>query len=234
MMMEEVDSPLTAVSIGALPSLSCQTSGIRKGSVVAGKSRVYELSTEPVRYDDIESMNRNYSEQDDDTADIRNRTNAQLRGLKSHECSSDLRVHDDASSIAVQESGFGRFSSVKRYIIGCSLKRPKAFGASLVAIACVLPLLLAVIILGTILNRELHHSKHHNNHPISESSDSASDVLTMNWASFSAKSTVAAAATDNSICSDIAKDIMVMGGNAVDAAIAATLCLGVISPGECW
>ena len=231
--MEEVESPLTAMTTGAMPSSSSQTSGIRKGSIVAGKSRLYELSTEPVRYDDIESMNRNYTVQDDDTEDVRNQSNAQLRGLNSHECSSDLRVHDDTSSIAVQESGFGRFSSVKRYIIRCSLKRPKAFGAFLVAIGCVLPLLLAVIILGTILNREHHHLKHLNNHPISGSSDGASDEVALNWASFSVKSAIAAAATDNSVCSDIARDIMVIGGNAVDAAIAATLCLGVISPGEC-
>ena len=38
----------------------------------------------------------------------------------------------------------------------------------------------------------------------------------------------AAVATDNEICSKIAKDILVKGGSAVDSGIAAAFCLGVI------
>lgn len=36
----------------------------------------------------------------------------------------------------------------------------------------------------------------------------------------------AAVATDNGVCSDIGKDILLQGGNAVDAVIAASICIG--------
>jgi gamma-glutamyltranspeptidase len=37
-------------------------------------------------------------------------------------------------------------------------------------------------------------------------------------------------ATDSAECSVVGTDIMKNGGNAVDAAIAATFCLGVVNP----
>ena len=40
----------------------------------------------------------------------------------------------------------------------------------------------------------------------------------------------AAVATDHGACSQVGKNILVQGGNAVDAAVASTLCLGVASP----
>ncbi|KAK4485963.1 hypothetical protein RD792_008616 [Penstemon davidsonii] len=39
-----------------------------------------------------------------------------------------------------------------------------------------------------------------------------------------------AVATDQTICSNIGKDVLVNGGHAVDAAVAAALCLGVVDP----
>lgn len=39
-----------------------------------------------------------------------------------------------------------------------------------------------------------------------------------------------AVATDHGLCSRIGKDVLVEGGHAVDAAVAAALCLGVVSP----
>jgi gamma-glutamyltranspeptidase/glutathione hydrolase/leukotriene-C4 hydrolase len=37
-------------------------------------------------------------------------------------------------------------------------------------------------------------------------------------------------ATDSAVCSLVGTDIMKSGGNAVDAAVAATVCLGVVNP----
>lgn len=39
-----------------------------------------------------------------------------------------------------------------------------------------------------------------------------------------------AVATDDRRCSRIGKDVLLEGGNAVDASVAAALCLGVVSP----
>ncbi|CAE7343544.1 GGT1 [Symbiodinium microadriaticum] len=47
---------------------------------------------------------------------------------------------------------------------------------------------------------------------------------------FSVTSTGGVAVTDNPTCSQIAADVLSEGGNAVDAAVAAALCLGVVSP----
>lgn len=40
----------------------------------------------------------------------------------------------------------------------------------------------------------------------------------------------AAVATDHGRCSEIGRDVLIHGGNAVDAAIAALMCVGVVSP----
>lgn len=230
-MMEEVDSPMSAVSTGSMPSSSFQTSNIRKIGTIAGKNSIYGPPFQSVSHDDIERRNQTGVVHDDDAADTQNETDMHIRGSKRRNSSTALQVHNDTSSIAVQESGFGRLSSIRRYITRCSLTRPKAFGAFLVTITCVLPLLLTVLILGTTLNGKLHNSKHLGKLSSSGLSSSAGDVAA-EWASFSVTSTIAAAATDDSRCSAIAKGILVMGGNAVDAAVAAALCLGVVSPGE--
>uniref|UniRef100_A0A0R3RTM5 Gamma-glutamyltransferase n=1 Tax=Elaeophora elaphi TaxID=1147741 RepID=A0A0R3RTM5_9BILA len=40
----------------------------------------------------------------------------------------------------------------------------------------------------------------------------------------------AAIATDNGICSGIGRDILTLGGNAIDATVAALICIGVVNP----
>lgn len=62
--------------------------------------------------------------------------------------------------------------------------------------------------------------------PCSGSSSASSSP----WDDFRATSYTAAIATDSVECSEIGADILRAGGNAVDAAVAATLCLGVVSP----
>ena len=52
------------------------------------------------------------------------------------------------------------------------------------------------------------------------------------WQDFVVHSDTAAVATDDARCSFIGKDMLALGGSAMDAAIAATLCLGVVSPGS--
>ncbi|MFH4979629.1 hypothetical protein AB6A40_006338 [Gnathostoma spinigerum] len=40
----------------------------------------------------------------------------------------------------------------------------------------------------------------------------------------------AAVATDEGVCSNVGREILILGGNAADASIAALLCLGVVQP----
>lgn len=40
----------------------------------------------------------------------------------------------------------------------------------------------------------------------------------------------AVVATDHGVCSRVGRDVLLEGGHAVDAAVAAALCLGVVSP----
>lgn len=40
-------------------------------------------------------------------------------------------------------------------------------------------------------------------------------------------------ASDNSRCSQIGRDVLHSGGNAVDASVAVALCLGVVNPVSC-
>ena len=56
------------------------------------------------------------------------------------------------------------------------------------------------------------------------------DGAASQWSGYSASSPHGAVATDESMCSQIGVDVLGKGGNAVDAAVASTLCLGVLSP----
>lgn len=40
----------------------------------------------------------------------------------------------------------------------------------------------------------------------------------------------ASIATDHGLCSEIGRDVLIEGGNAVDALISSLLCIGVVNP----
>ena len=50
------------------------------------------------------------------------------------------------------------------------------------------------------------------------------------WNDFQVNSSKGIVATDNALCSQIGADVLTQGGNAIDAAVASALCLGVLSP----
>lgn len=91
-------------------------------------------------------------------------------------------------------------------------KRPRLFGASVIFVVFVIPCIIVIIILS-------HHA-----------STSAYNSSPYESFSMTTQSTNGLIATDTQQCSQIGADILSKGGNAVDAAIAASFCLGVISP----
>lgn len=62
---------------------------------------------------------------------------------------------------------------------------------------------------------------------LKSTSDTSANTNNFSWDSFKSVSSKGAVATDSRICSDIGVNILSKGGNSVDAAIAATFCLGV-------
>jgi hypothetical protein len=116
----------------------------------------------------------------------------------------------------------GRTNFIYRYIKGFSLRNPKKIGAFYTFVVCVLPLLIVIAVLASSLDMKL----------LLRGSNAVDDLKSQrSFDDFHVNSTVAAIATDKALCSTIGKQIMLQGGNAMDAAVAATLCLGVISPG---
>ena len=94
--------------------------------------------------------------------------------------------------------------------------RPRACICLLMFFLCVIPFMIATSVVVS---------------SISDDDTNGSDSADSTWTEdFSVTSTEGVAVTDNPTCSQIAADILSEGGNAVDAAVAAALCLGVVSP----
>lgn len=100
----------------------------------------------------------------------------------------------------------------------CHARRSFIKGAMLVFTMCVVPLIIVIIILSSLL--------------ADEGADSESTSSTSSWTAYetSTNGLYGAVATDTGRCSEIAQAVLQKGGNAIEAAIAAAFCLGVISP----
>lgn len=106
-------------------------------------------------------------------------------------------------------------STINQFISEYNYRHPRICVSMLTFFVCCLPLIITTFIL----------SEH--------KSDSLSqvDLNTNSVASkFYVESNIAVVATDVGACSDLGKNILAAGGNAMDGAITASLCLGVLNP----
>ena len=104
-------------------------------------------------------------------------------------------------------------------------RHPRTCGAMATFVVCVLPLLVTTGLLAGLLGGA-PMGKHGRASGASNSGGGPA------WTDFLVRTDDAAVATDDARCSLIGRDVLLRGGNAVDAAVAATLCLGVVSPGS--
>jgi gamma-glutamyltranspeptidase/glutathione hydrolase/leukotriene-C4 hydrolase len=107
-----------------------------------------------------------------------------------------------------------RFNSCWR----CIKRRPRVCGGCAVFVMCVLPLLVTTGMLAAMVSIAKNGMK--------------STPFVPSWEDFVVYSHTAVVATDDARCSNIGRDMLTQGGSAIDAAIAAALCLGVVSPGS--
>ncbi|KHN81335.1 Gamma-glutamyltranspeptidase 1 [Toxocara canis] len=101
----------------------------------------------------------------------------------------------------------------------------------LCALAAVI-FLISTVVLAILLARGFGNNPV-SNVPMSES-ETNNKKIPLRWpqpsGSLHAKYKRAAIATDNGLCSEIGRDVLFLGGNAIDATIAALVCVGVVNP----
>jgi gamma-glutamyltranspeptidase/glutathione hydrolase/leukotriene-C4 hydrolase len=95
-----------------------------------------------------------------------------------------------------------------------------------IIVVMAIPLLFVIIILSIAIATK--DSPSSSSGPGSDGSNSLTDEQLLEQ--HRVTSSKGAVATDNQICSQIGVNILDQGGNAIDAAVAAKLCLGVVSP----
>ena len=127
----------------------------------------------------------------------------------------DASSHGQSSPM-LMEYNSSRFNICWR----CMKRRPRTCGALIVFAVCVLPLMITTGLLAAMVDWKWTGMR--------GSSINGNPV----WQDFVVHSDTAAVATDDARCSFIGKDMLAQGGSAIDAAIAATMCLGVVSPGS--
>ena len=109
-------------------------------------------------------------------------------------------------------------NSLVRWFRRFSIQKPRLFTFMMTFIFCSLPFIIALIVTYSQIIGP------------SSINQTSSTISTNKWDQFKVKSYKGAVASDNQICSQIGVNILSKNGNAVDAAVATRLCLGVISP----
>lgn len=129
--------------------------------------------------------------------------------------SSTRSAHDDDNN----SSDEGSFVS----------KRPILTGVLGTFIALVLPFMISLIVVETRYKNALEELDAARNLADSLQQQKMQSNVDP-WAKFEVTSEEGVVATDVEACSEIGVDIMRNGGNAIDAAVASALCLGVLNP----
>ena len=106
-------------------------------------------------------------------------------------------------------------STINQFLCDYNYQHPRICSSILTFFVCCLPFIIATIVL-------LEHKEN----DYMSAVDSKINIASR----FYVESTLAVVATDVGACSDLGRNILAAGGNAMDAAVTATLCLGVLNP----
>lgn len=132
-----------------------------------------------------------------------------------NDISSKKEVNELNSVTQIQMHDSGR-SKPQAFLKSFYHRKPRSFTMIIMTIFVILPLLITLAVVASRKN--------------SNSSDDESNELDNSWNNYYASSTNAAVSTDVGTCSEIGATVLSNGGNAIDAAVASSLCLGVLSP----
>lgn len=133
----------------------------------------------------------------------------------------DLYIDGDSSYVdhmvyMSTKSSLDRFRLNREWCTACYQDYPALFGAMIMFLVVCIPFIIALAIVAS--------------GKASISWRWISDEKEDPWSHYVATSSQGMVATDVDSCSSLGIEMLQLGGNAIDAAIAATLCLGVLSP----
>jgi len=195
-----------------------------------GKSKYQNLDNEKI--DDIDmDESSSYTSYNKDSNEIRQNTINQLHHDDDDDNDNSRSKHhsilinnnyDNNSSKKIDNGYDVSHHSVKKKLIYTTT-------------SIIINIILIIILIILSIQLNLHScskqsSSTSSSSPTSQPSSSSSSSSQFKSYEIKSKINTGVIATDTKICSDIGKDILLQGGNSVDAAIAATLCLGVLSP----